>query len=230
MIDVYTESLLQEIATEMAFLMPSQPQGLGRVAEVLTHLSQAQAVQKLPDVQQDVVWSIALCQQGAANPVGLAQDELEALQRCFERLSNVLYMAKPLTPTLASVPETLTTLVAAEPANSPQALDAPKPDGTDAVSTGQTVDGPAEDAGFVLGPDADLELLNEFCTEGRDLLHQVEQGVLVLEDNPKHKDTLNQVFRAFHTFKGARGFWASSRFSIWRMSWSRCWTRRGKTS
>jgi two-component system chemotaxis sensor kinase CheA len=49
-------------------------------------------------------------------------------------------------------------------------------------------------------------LLNEFCNEGRDLLQQVEQGVLVLEENPKHKDTLNQVFRAFHTFKGGAGF------------------------
>jgi chemotaxis protein histidine kinase CheA len=51
-----------------------------------------------------------------------------------------------------------------------------------------------------------LELLNEFCNEGRDLLIQVEQGVLVLEDKPRHKDTLNQVFRAFHTFKGGAGF------------------------
>jgi two-component system chemotaxis sensor kinase CheA len=63
-----------------------------------------------------------------------------------------------------------------------------------------------DEASFVLGPDDDLELLNEFCNEGRDLLQQVEQGVLVLEENPKHKDTLNQVFRAFHTFKGGAGF------------------------
>ena len=49
-------------------------------------------------------------------------------------------------------------------------------------------------------------MLNEFCNEGRDLLGQVEQGVLVLEENPRHKDMLNQVFRAFHTFKGGAGF------------------------
>jgi two-component system, chemotaxis family, sensor kinase CheA len=63
-----------------------------------------------------------------------------------------------------------------------------------------------EEESFVLENDADLELLNEFCNEGRDLLQQVEQGVLVLEENPTHKDTLNQVFRAFHTFKGGAGF------------------------
>lgn len=52
----------------------------------------------------------------------------------------------------------------------------------------------------------DLELLNEFCNEGKDLLSQVEQGVLVLEEDPAHRETLNQVFRAFHTFKGGAGF------------------------
>jgi two-component system chemotaxis sensor kinase CheA len=38
------------------------------------------------------------------------------------------------------------------------------------------------------------------------LLQDIEQGVLVLEENPSHKDTLNRVFRAFHTFKGGAGY------------------------
>lgn len=51
----------------------------------------------------------------------------------------------------------------------------------------------------------DIELLNEFCNEGRELLEQIEQGLLVLEEEPQHKEMLNQVFRAFHTFKGGAG-------------------------
>lgn len=37
----------------------------------------------------------------------------------------------------------------------------------------------------------DLELLNEFCNESRDLLSQGEQGVLILEQQSEHRETLN---------------------------------------
>lgn len=53
---------------------------------------------------------------------------------------------------------------------------------------------------------ADREFLREFCNEGRDLLQNIEKGVLVLEQFPTHRDTLNSIFRAFHTFKGGAGF------------------------
>ena len=175
MLDAHTESLLQEMATELAFLVPARLDGLSQVVGVLLQLGQEAATQSLPDVQQELAGSLALCQQALASQKGLVPEELDGLQASFERLSNALYLAKPA-PHQARSQE-------GEPM------------------------GPVHDeASFVLGPDDDLELLNEFCNEGRDLLHQVEQGVLVLEENPMHKDTLNQVFRAFHTFKGGAGF------------------------
>jgi two-component system chemotaxis sensor kinase CheA len=54
----------------------------------------------------------------------------------------------------------------------------------------------------VLPDDADGELVRLFCSESQDLLQDIEQGVLVLEENPQDTDTLATVFRAFHTFKG----------------------------
>ncbi|MEI6798331.1 MAG: chemotaxis protein CheA [Pseudomonadota bacterium] len=59
---------------------------------------------------------------------------------------------------------------------------------------------------LVLAVQSDRELLAEFCNEGRDLLLDIENGVLVLEDDPTQRETLNSVFRAFHTFKGGAGF------------------------
>ncbi len=52
----------------------------------------------------------------------------------------------------------------------------------------------------------DLEFLREFHGESVELLHNIEQGVLVLEDNPADAVTINSIFRAFHTFKGGAGF------------------------
>ena len=184
MLGARTESLLQEIATELAFLAPARLDGLSQVADALAQLAQEPAAQRLPDVQQALAGTRAMCQQAWASQAGLTQAELDGLQATFERLSDALYLAKPLSQTIEpQTPEPQ----AAAPQDESQASD-------------------PDEASFVLGPDDDLELLNEFCNEGRDLLHQVEQGVLVLEENPKHKDTLNQVFRAFHTFKGGAGF------------------------
>ena len=52
----------------------------------------------------------------------------------------------------------------------------------------------------------DTELLREFINESREHLDNIEQGVLVLENQPQNSETLNTVFRAFHTFKGGAGF------------------------
>ncbi|MBX3734929.1 MAG: chemotaxis protein CheA [Verrucomicrobiae bacterium] len=52
----------------------------------------------------------------------------------------------------------------------------------------------------------DLELLREFHTESLELLQNIERGVLLLEDNPADANTINSIFRAFHTFKGGAGF------------------------
>ena len=52
----------------------------------------------------------------------------------------------------------------------------------------------------------DHELLNEFIQESQEHLQNIEQGVLVLEDNPTDAETLDNIFRAFHTFKGGSGF------------------------
>jgi two-component system chemotaxis sensor kinase CheA len=175
MLNVHTESLLQETAIELAFLIPASLDGLSQVADVLAQLGQEAATQSSTEVQQELAGSLALCQQALASQEGLTQAELDGLQASFEKLSNALYLAKPAPLQVMA-----------------QALD--------------SVESVHDEASFVLGQDDDLEMLNEFCNEGRDLLQQVEQGVLVLEENPKHKETLNQVFRAFHTFKGGAGF------------------------
>jgi len=175
MLDTQLGALLEEIATEMAFLTPGRSQAWEPMALALDKLIQAPGTQNQADVQQELAWSRSLCQQAMDSDKGLSQEQLNSLQASYERMSSALYLAKPFAPAA-----------------------------TDVLNVAEVELSEAE--GFTLGSDDDLELLNEFCNEGRELLHQVEQGVLVLEENPSHKDTLNQVFRAFHTFKGGAGF------------------------
>ena len=73
-----------------------------------------------------------------------------------------------------------------------------------AAPSGTLSDG--NEPSFCLNLDEDLELLNEFHSESLELLQTIEQGVLVLESNPTDTETVNSIFRAFHTFKGGAGF------------------------
>lgn len=59
---------------------------------------------------------------------------------------------------------------------------------------------------MVLNLADDTELLREFTNESREHLQNIELGVLTLEESPTDADTLNSIFRAFHTFKGGSGF------------------------
>jgi two-component system chemotaxis sensor kinase CheA len=63
-----------------------------------------------------------------------------------------------------------------------------------------------EEPQLTLNVEQDGELLTEFINESQEHLENIEQGVLVLEQHPTDADTLNSIFRAFHTFKGGSGF------------------------
>lgn len=69
-----------------------------------------------------------------------------------------------------------------------------------------SVVGESGEAAVRLNIAEDAELLREFHSESLELLQTIEQGVLVLEQNPAEAGTINSIFRAFHTFKGGAGF------------------------
>lgn len=57
-----------------------------------------------------------------------------------------------------------------------------------------------------LPPDADLDLLQDFVTESYELIDAAEAALLDLEVSPDDAESVNTVFRAFHTIKGTAGF------------------------
>ncbi|MDM7996900.1 MAG: chemotaxis protein CheA [Acidobacteriota bacterium] len=62
------------------------------------------------------------------------------------------------------------------------------------------------EASDALPVDADPDLLKEFIAESRELLEKSEAALLALENNPDDAESVNTVFRAFHTVKGTSGF------------------------
>ncbi len=52
----------------------------------------------------------------------------------------------------------------------------------------------------------DPSLIADFINESREHLHEAEVQLLTLESDPENVDSLNAVYRSFHTIKGVAGF------------------------
>jgi two-component system chemotaxis sensor kinase CheA len=71
---------------------------------------------------------------------------------------------------------------------------------------GTNSDEPIAEIPLDLMADLDAELVEEFITDGREQLLQIEQGTLALERDAGNAEVIHSLFRAFHTFKGNAGF------------------------
>ena len=167
--NIHTEAagdLLQQIATELAFVETGSADSLAAIAEFLAKLEKLVGTPLPPAIATEIATAADFAKSVAAAGGVLAADAGKVLLKWYERLDKACqdWLAAPDTQ-----------------------ADAPEP-------------------AMPLELGDDTELLNEFCNEGKDLLQDIEQGVLVLEENPASADTLNVVFRAFHTFKGGAGF------------------------
>lgn len=52
----------------------------------------------------------------------------------------------------------------------------------------------------------DISLVRDFITEGIEYIDEIEVNILNLERNPENTDTINAIFRPFHSIKGVAGF------------------------
>lgn len=68
-----------------------------------------------------------------------------------------------------------------------------------------------EDGPQPLPADVDRDILGDFITESRENLQTAEGALLSLETNPADQESINRVFRAFHTIKGMSAFMGLTR-------------------
>ena len=52
----------------------------------------------------------------------------------------------------------------------------------------------------------DIAIVKDFIIESRDSLEAIEIKLIDLEQNPRDKEIINEIFRPFHTIKGVSGF------------------------
>jgi two-component system chemotaxis sensor kinase CheA len=87
------------------------------------------------------------------------------------------------------------------PAEKP-ALSAGKETGADEPK-GEAAAKPPE---VIVDFEQDMDLCNDFITEGLEHLQTIELQIINLEQSPEDKECINSIFRPFHTIKGVSGF------------------------
>ena len=206
------KTLLQHIALELAFVDPVQESGVDGIHDLL-----AQLTELLTGVSgshgTDTLDVIRLAQRAARRWIDerIATDSrltAETIQRLHEWQP---WMESAVTaweynlpcPTLPDGWQDVAPTVAPLPSKQPTSTQpTTKASVSRAIPALEDVEEQLADG---LAADADQEMVSLFCSSAQDLLQDIEQGVLVLEENPNESTTIDTVFRAFHTFKGNAG-------------------------
>lgn len=182
--------LADKLRLEIAFAQPGNDGGLLPVNDLIAQLEELQASADLPDSFEQATLSARQCVDGLFEQDGLfTADSLALLTSWSQWFSSAVAGLKAGT----TIPQF----------EVPRSVPATVPPSPSAHQLHSTL---TDEASPVLNIEKDGELLREFVQESREHLQNIELGVLTLEDNPTDADTLNSIFRAFHTFKGGSGF------------------------
>lgn len=170
-------ALADKIALELVFAGPGSDNGLLPINCFIASMEDLCAPDEIPAPAREAVGRGRAIVDGIFDSGGyFSKETIDAFGAWLPWFQSVLLSIKNSQPAPPFAPEAA-------------AADARKPD-----------------EALQLSLDADRELLQEFCTESREHLQNIETGALALEENPADADTLNSIFRAFHTFKGGSGF------------------------
>jgi two-component system chemotaxis sensor kinase CheA len=218
-----TEKLLRFIGLELAFVDPRAQKPADELRKLLVQLLEAVDAGAPEHIRALTHEACRLVEPAAGGTVVLSGETITQLHDWQPRMEEAVIAwsrqrpaAAAAMPHAASAPPPAAAGAAAgkTPVDAATKVSPPPPQAAPAPPTAPAhplqpavaaaASGPSAEAESVsiLPADADPEMMRLFCAESQDLLRDIEQGVLVLEEQPGDADTLATVFRAFHTFKG----------------------------
>ncbi|NLH15486.1 MAG: chemotaxis protein CheA, partial [Phycisphaerae bacterium] len=211
--------LVQQAATTVMMANPSDLSEIDGLHKLLDEIQQClQGLSQLPDpVRQEASGAAESARQlvdqlrsqqagDAKHTLEQVSDTIVALQQLNEQIVRSVapgQIAVAFPGSQAKPQETQTPAPAVEsvePSAQAIAPAEPKPAVTPEESKPQT-----DSNLWVINLD-DLDLVKDFVTEAAEHIESVEAGLLQLEADPSDAESINRIFRGFHTVKGMAGF------------------------
>jgi len=178
---------LDEIASLLIQLDPSDKAGFGNVRDALKTLAESE---QTAAVRKTLVKA---AREADSIATGRAADPDAALTSIGNLIDQANSPAAEIIETPPPTPGPV-----AEKTPEPVAPPAPAPAPDKFLSVKYECD--------VLATDSDLSLVGEFITESREMLEAAESALLALESDLEDIENVNIVFRAFHTIKGTAAY------------------------
>lgn len=181
--------LIEQAAGKLPLLDPQDKRDMEEIAGVFKQIEET--VKTLSGCEESSrVQAESLAHLGAEQIEKLLRQDVQSTEQALQELSSAVTQLQSLTGSL--FPQ-----APADPPTPPPAPAAQTP----AQSAEETADFPPA----VIAPD-DAPLVQDFLNESREHLESAETALLNLEADPTNSETLNQIFRGFHTIKGMAGF------------------------
>ncbi|MEI8041446.1 MAG: chemotaxis protein CheA [Verrucomicrobiota bacterium] len=184
-------ALTDKIALELVFAEPGKDGGLLPINSLLGEIENIYAANPAPEAVQQAIAAARQWVDAAFEAGGFATDVIKRLGVWACWMRQALTPGLPGQP-LPALPEELTTPLSAPPSGPAPAAQSPE--------------GNEGEEPLRLEVAGNADLLREFVGEAQEHLHQIELDALALEKDPGDGDTLNSLFRSFHTLKGGSGF------------------------
>ena len=181
----------EKIALELVFAEPGKDSGLLPINSLLGEIESFYAANPGPEA---IGQAVAIGRQwvdAALDAGGFSADSIKQFGGWTAWMREAL-TAFALSRPIPALPETLT-----RPASAPSRAPVPTTGSLDENETTEAL---------VLNIAGNADMLREFVGEAQEHLHQIELDALGLEKDPTDADTLNSLFRSFHTLKGGSGF------------------------
>lgn len=172
--------LIEQAAGKIPLLDPQDTRDIEEIAGVFKQIEEAvKALNGCEDSSRLQAQSLA--HLGAEQIEKLLRQELQSSEQVLQELTKAVSQLQSLTHSLTSAPSSGSAPPSAAPSE------------------------PSDFPPTVIAPD-DAPLVQDFLNESREHLESAETALLNLENDPTNTETLNQIFRGFHTIKGMAGF------------------------
>lgn len=187
--------VLQSLHDAAAFFMQVQPQDATGLVHLRDALKAMVTTEDLPaEVKKLIIKAGKMTEQLLRGKAGEPAEAFANIGHWLSEAALAQEFAAHETTTLSASPESVVSPPPVPVAI--EALHAPTLSSASAVTSE-----------FILLPaDADLALMGEFVVESREYMEGAEAALLALEHDPDNLESVNTVFRAFHTIKGTAGF------------------------
>jgi len=176
--------LIEQAAGKIPLLDPQDSKDLQEIAQVFKQIESA--IKELSGCEEaGRLQGETLAHLGAEQIEKLLQADTENSDRILEELTQAVSRLQTLSQSLF------------QSAPTPTAAPAPASTPTPA---------PADEFQPITIVQEDAPLVQDFINESREHIESAESALLALESDPTSTETLNQIFRGFHTIKGMAGF------------------------